>query len=367
VKVALCTKWADEPYTGVGLYTRQLAVNLIALSKREDVELTLVHKDASGDPIYRQAREWRYRGLPGPLWLMSQERALERVSRQVDIVHEPYLGVRRKLDSGQVVTVHDTVPLDFPAHSPAAFRTYFRRAMPSVLERADAVIVNSNTTKADVIRHFAVPREKVHVTYLGCDHIAPAGPGGQELRASLGVDRAPYFLTVGTLGTKNLPFSLAAIKGYRERYDRGARLVVAGALPKAVARQVRADPALRDGVVELGRLPPGSLPALYEGALAVVCPSLHEGFGFVPLEAMRLGVPAIVSGAGALPEVCGEGATVVPLDDPQVLADAMAAVREPATRARLVARGKARADRFLWRNTAMGTLLVYRRTMGGGG
>ncbi len=367
MRVALATKWIDEPYTGVGLYVRQLASHLVALATAEDIQLTLVHKDASSDPLYKRAREVRYGALPGPLWVMSQERALARAARDADIVHEPYIGVRKRLGAKQVVTVHDTMPLDFPEHSPASFRTYFRRVMPKVLERADAVIVNSNTTKEDVVRHFGTPREKVHVTYLGCDHIEPAGAAGAAEREALGLGSAPYFLAVGTLGTKNVGASIEAVRAYRQTHDRSARLVVAGALPPAIARRVNEDAGLNAAVVSLGHLGGGSLPALYEGAAAVVHPSLYEGFGFVPLEAMRLGVRVVTSGRGAIAEVCGDAALVAPPDDPQAMAKAMASLTDPKVRERVVARGRTRSARYVWRNTAMGTVLVYRRTLGRGG
>jgi glycosyltransferase involved in cell wall biosynthesis len=369
VRVALATKWFDEAYTGVGLYVHQLAQRLAAVAQAEDVDLTLVHKDPSDDPLYTRAREVRYSALPGPLWVVSQESALRRLAREVDIVHEPYIGVRRKLPCKQVITVHDTMPLDFPEHSPASFRAYFRRAMPRVLANADAVIVNSNTTKEDVLRNFDIPRERVHVTYLGCDHVAPAGERAPSLRAAVRADLAAggYFLAVGTLGTKNIPASLAAVKAYRASHDPSARLVVAGTLSPADARAVAKDPELARAVTALGHLPAGSLPALYEGAAAVIHPALYEGFGFVPLEAMRLGVPVVTSGRGALKEVCADGALTAPAEDPAAIANAMATATDPARRGQLVARGRARADRFLWEHTAKGTLLVYRSLLRAGG
>jgi glycosyltransferase involved in cell wall biosynthesis len=194
--------------------------------------------------------------------------------------------------------------------------------------------------------------------------VESAGREGASLRASLGVEGAHYFLTVGTLGTKNVGAALDAIKAYRASHEKAARIVVAGALPPDVAKRVARDASLKDAVLALGHLPGGSLPALYEGAAAVVHPALYEGFGFVPLEAMRLGCPVVSSGRGALAEVCGDAAAVVPLGDPNAWADAMAALCDPSARARAVARGKARADRFRWRNTALGTLLVYRRLVG---
>ena len=363
MKVAIATKWIDEAYTGVGLYTRQLVEALLEMAPAENLELTLVHKAPSQDPVYQRAREVRYKALPGPLWVMSQEKALRRVSGEVDLVHEPYIGVRSRLSVPSVAMVHDTMPLDFPQYSPASFRAYFRRVMPKVLERASAVLVNSNRTKEDVLRHFSVPREKVHAVYLGSDHMAAPGPEAQEVRKALGLAGVRYFLAVGTSGTKNLPLTIAAFQHFRQEVDKGVRLVVAGKLPPEAVRAAAVGGAAPGAIVELGHVGRDKLPALYAGALAVVCPSLYEGFGFVPLEAMRVGTPAVVSDRGSLPEVCGNGALTVPIEDPARLSRAMARVLEPAVREKLIAAGRARAATFTWRNTAVGTLMVYRRAL----
>jgi glycosyltransferase involved in cell wall biosynthesis len=278
----------------------------------------------------------------------------------VDIVHEPYLGVRAPLAVPAVVTVHDTMPLDFPDLVPRTFAAYFRRAMPVVLERAAAIIVNSTKTKEDVMRHFRVPREKIHVTYLGADHIRPPGDEAGQVLSSLGLAGKRYFLAVGGLPTKNLPYTVEAFQRFREKVDSGVTLAVAGTLPKALELEMFSDPDLAEGVLELGRVDRAKLPVLYARSLALLHPSLSEGFGLPPLEAMAAGAPAIVSNRGALPEVCADAALVVELDDPQTLTDAMAKAIDPAARGRLIERGRARAAQFKWRSTALGTLLVYR-------
>jgi alpha-1,3-rhamnosyl/mannosyltransferase len=364
VRIALATSWIDEPYTGVGVYTKELLEAMLHMAAREGAEFTLVHRGASTDPLYARARDVAFRPWPGPFWLLSQERALKRVARDVDLVHEPYLGVHAALPVPTVVTVHDTMPLDLPALVPRRLRAYFQRVMPEVLDRAAAVVVNSNRTKEDVMRHFAVPREKIHVTYLGVDHIRPPGPEGRDILRSFGLLDKPYFLAVGTLPTKNLRYTLEGFRRYRRDTEGDPLLAVAGAIPKGIELEMFSDPGLAEGVLELGHLDRSKLPALYASALALVHPSLYEGFGFPPLEAMRLGVPAIVSDRGALPETAGDAALRADLEDPDSLAQAMAKVREPKTREALKARGRARAAQFTWEKTAAGTLMVYRRLVG---
>src|SRR5574342_284229 len=126
MRVALCTKWIDESYSGVGLYVAQLLRALLDGQGESGIDLTLVHKSPPDDPLYGRAREVRFKSLPGPLWTFSQDRALRALQHDVDLVHEPYIGVRSKLSVPQVITVHDTIPLDFPAAVPWSFRTYFR-------------------------------------------------------------------------------------------------------------------------------------------------------------------------------------------------------------------------------------------------
>jgi glycosyltransferase involved in cell wall biosynthesis len=363
-RIALATSWIDEPYTGVGVYTKELLDAMLLLAEREGAQFTLVHKGPSKDPVYLRAKNVEFSPLPGPLWLFSQERALKRVAADVDLVHEPYLGVHGQLPIPTVVTVHDTMPLDFPALVPRRFRAYFRRAMPKVLERCAAILVNSNRTKQDVMRHFDVPREKIFVTYLGVDHIRPPGPEAEEVLRSVGLLGKPYFLAVGTLPTKNLPYTLEGFRRYRRSAEGDPLLAVAGEIPKAVELEMFSDPGLAEGVLELGHLDRSKLPALYASAVALVHPSLYEGFGFPPLEAMRLGVPAIVSDRGALPEVAGDAALRADLDNPDSLVEAMARATDPTLRPSLVARGRARAAQFTWANTAGGTLMVYRGLVG---
>ena len=360
MRVAFATKWIDEPLTGVGVYTHELVNALLELRGEEHLDLTLVHKSRSSDALYTRCREIRYRALPGPLWIFSQERALRRVAREVDLVHEPYLGVRSELSVPSVVTVHDTVPLDFPDLVPRTFAAYFRRAMPEVLDRAAAIVVNSRATKEDVLRHFKVSREKIHVTYLGVDHLPAPGPHADQVLSSLGLSGKRYFLAVGSLPTKNLPYTVEAFQRFRDKVDRTVYLAIAGTIPRALELEMFSDPDLAENVLELGRVDRANLPALYSRALALLHPSLHEGFGLPPLEAMAAGAPAIVSSRGALPEVCGDAALTVDPEDPQSMADAMAKAIDSATREQIVERGRARAAQFTWKKTALGTLLVYR-------
>jgi glycosyltransferase involved in cell wall biosynthesis len=118
---------------------------------------------------------------------------------------------------------------------------------------------------------------------------------------------------------------------------------------------------LKDAVVFLGQVPADILPALYNGAVAFAYPSLYEGFGLPPLEAMACGVPVIASDTSSLPEVVGDAGVLVDPKDTDALADALAALlNDDERRAELSARGLARARAFSWEKAARKTLEIYR-------
>jgi glycosyltransferase involved in cell wall biosynthesis len=128
---------------------------------------------------------------------------------------------------------------------------------------------------------------------------------------------------------------------------------------------VAAAERLADRVRLLGPVPAADLAALYAAATAFVFPSLYEGFGLPPLEAMAQGTPVVASRASCLPEVLGDAALLVAPDDEEALAEALRAIlADPGLRAELSQRGLARAARFSWERTAASTLAVYQEVLG---
>jgi glycosyltransferase involved in cell wall biosynthesis len=176
---------------------------------------------------------------------------------------------------------------------------------------------------------------------------------------------ADYLLYVGTIEPrKNLPTLLQAYRILLDRMGHAPTLVIAGRkgwLHSPVFRRVT-ELDLGGQVQFTDWIEQADLPALFSGATAFVYPSLYEGFGLPPLEAMACGTPVICSNASALPEVVGEGGLLVDPRDAGALARAMEQVlTDTSLRADLSARGLAQASKFSWERTARETLAVYDR------
>jgi glycosyltransferase involved in cell wall biosynthesis len=263
-----------------------------------------------------------------------------------------------------VTTVHDLVPLRFPALVPARHRWAVRGLLGGALRRAHRVIAVSEATRSEVLARYRLRPERVVVVpeAAAAHFVPPSEPALAAVRARYGLTR-PYVLFVGYLEPKkNLAALLDAVAALRRRGAWGeTELVIVGATgwgpaPAAHARVLGLEGAVRF----VGAASDADLPALYGGALAFVFPSLWEGFGLPVLEAMASGAPVVASNRGALPEVTG-GAALLVDPAPAPLTDALGRVlAEPALRERLRAAGLARAAAFSWERTARETLAVYR-------
>jgi glycosyltransferase involved in cell wall biosynthesis len=266
-----------------------------------------------------------------------------------------------------VVTVHDLIrQFDRRRASPYIHRPTRRdRAVLALdvagIRRAAAIIAVSEATKRDLVAHLGIDPERVHVIAPGIDRqrFHPVAPAPLPYR---------YVLCVGSEHPrKNLPALLGALAALKaDARHRDLRLVKVGAAggPEAPYRArtlaAVAEHGL-DGDVHLtGQVSHADLLALYAGAQCLVQPSLYEGFGLPPLEAMACGCPVIVSDRGALPETAGPAA-LVSAPDADALAGAIGRVLgDGALRARLVRDGRAHVTRYDWAWTAAATLEVYR-------
>lgn len=231
--------------------------------------------------------------------------------------------------------------------------------------RADHLLAISEATRRDAIELLGIPASRVSVVPLAVDRdlfsplAADLARGAVE--AEYGISR-PYFFYIGGFDyRKNVA---ALIRAFGEISDpSGVLLVIAGTLGplgKELREAVKGTPAA-ERIRWLGYVPESDLPALYAGSLALVCPSLYEGFGLPVLEAMSCGAPVLTSPLSSLPEVAGDAALYV---DPRSPAELAAALRrlaaEPELRAELRERGLERAQRFSWTDTAERVLEVCR-------
>jgi glycosyltransferase involved in cell wall biosynthesis len=264
-----------------------------------------------------------------------------------------------------VLTVHDLIFRQTPEHHKPLNRWYLTSTMPLYCRRADHIIAVSETTRRDLIAAYHLPPEKITVIHEAADpRFQPQPPTGQDrVRAVYGLPEQ-FLLYVGTIEPrKNLE---RLLESWAPLYRLGEcpPLVIAGKrgwLSDGFFAALEASPA-RAGVILTGYVPDSDLAALYSAATAFIWPSLYEGFGLPPLEAMACGTPVLSSNASSMPEVVGDAAVLFNPGNADELRECLrSVVRSRALRRDLSLRGLARAATFSWQRTAEETLQIYDR------
>jgi glycosyltransferase involved in cell wall biosynthesis len=287
----------------------------------------------------------------------------------VDVFHSINAALLPQRDGRRVVTVQDLTCLLFPRFHPWSRRILFRLSVRRAARLADAIIAPSAATRQDLVARFPAAAGKVNVIPLAPDQrFVPLR--AEESRPVLdrhGLSYRDYLLFVGNIEPrKNLGALLEAYTRMRTATSLSPRLAIAGGegwRNQSIRRAAAASPFAAD-IRFLGHVPETDLPALLNGALAFVYPSLYEGFGLPPLEAMACGTPVITSDRSSLPEVVGDAALLVDPHDRRQLADAMTRVTtEEPLRDDLRARGLKQARRYSWDETARLTVEVYERVV----
>lgn len=266
-----------------------------------------------------------------------------------------------------VITIHDLAFIRFPQTFRAYNRIYLDLATRLSARRASRILAVSEHTKREVVGLLGIPPERVIVTPNAArSHFRPPAPAAiEQLRARHGLPER-FVLYVGTLEPrKNLTTLLEAF-ALVSRSVPDVPLLIGGGkgwmYEPIFARLEQLN--LRDRVKFAGYLPEEELPLWYAAATVFVFPSIYEGFGMPPLEAMACGTPVITSNTSSLPEVVGDAGLMVAPTDTIGLAEAIRRVLVNADlRAELRQRGLARARRFSWADTAAKTLVAYREAI----
>jgi glycosyltransferase involved in cell wall biosynthesis len=293
------------------------------------------------------------------LWRSADAFPIEWWGGSHDVVHGTNFVVPPSRRAATVVSVHDLTPVHFPEMCTPHTRT-FPALVRRALQRGAWVHVDSAFVGAEVVDLLgADPGRVVHVPLgvPGAAALAGADPAAGHRLA--GGDR--YVLAMGTVEPRKSLTDLVAAFDLLGRHDPGLRLVVAGPDGWGVEALAAAihEARYRDRIVRLGWLDDARRDAVLRGASALAYPSRYEGFGLPPLQAMAAGVPVVATDAGALVEVLGDAALLVPVGDPAALAEGLATVlADPGER---VGRGLARAASFTWERCAAGLAGLYAR------
>jgi glycosyltransferase involved in cell wall biosynthesis len=316
-------------------------------------------------------RLWTLRTLPQAL---GQDRA--------DVAHVQYT-VPLFSPCPVVTTVHDISFQLYPQWFQWRDRILMNLTIPPSLRAAARILTDSESSRQDILRVYRLPPEKVVTTPLGLpeefvveaqasDPAARQETARRVAKERFGLEK-PFLLAVGVLQPrKNLPMLVEAFgRAIAENHLEHAFAIV-GKIGWGTGQETLRAAAAQGGgakaaeaLVFPGYVNDSDLPTLYRTCAAFAYPSLYEGFGLPPLEAMACSAPTLVSNAPPMPEVAGDAALILPATDVSAWATALAQVfRDPELRRDLAERGPARALRFRWEETARRTLEIYLEAAG---
>lgn len=351
---------------GIGTYLRNLVAQLAR--QDHDDQYLLICRRADADfvaslgprfePIIERARNYSV------LEQFSVPLALRRA--KVELFHAPHYVVSPFTTCPTVVTIHDCIHLRFPQYLPnRRAHVYARVMMLMAARRARRILTVSQASKQDILRYLNVPASKIEVIYNALDERLATPPPEEDItrvreRFQL---RAPFILYTGNIKPhKNVDRLIEAFAILRKKRSAELKLLIIGdeiSKYPNLRRQIHKY-QLHQHVRFLGFVPDATVRVLYRLAAAFVFPSLYEGFGLPPLEAMASGTPVITSNVSSLPEVVGDAALLIDPMDPSAIADAMQRVLdEPELRAELIRRGSERVKTFSWPRSIARTHEVY--------
>jgi glycosyltransferase involved in cell wall biosynthesis len=380
MKIGINALFFQYPASGSGQYMTHLLSALSEIDKEN--EYVLLGPQPIEDGKTTHAR-FPYQVQPVPSFVPGNENITKLFWEQlsgpaaaykagVDIFHVPYFAPPLLPRTPTVVTIHDVIPMRLPAYQPDTRVKAYMRLVSRAAHHAASIITVSQHAKQDIIDALKLPEERICVIYEAAgDEYQPITDPTMlaAARARYGVGERYIFYLGGLDQRKNvLQLVRAFVPLYRQIGDSNLQLLIAGNPDKQKGplfpdpRPVAADLGM-SGQIIYRFIEEEDKPALYSGASLFVFPSLYEGFGLTPLEAMSCGAPVICSNRTSLPEVVGDAALTIDPDNLPALVSAMRRVlTDQELQTDLRTRSLKRAKLFSWHKAAQETIAVYEET-----
>jgi glycosyltransferase involved in cell wall biosynthesis len=356
---------------GIGTYIRNLLRHLARLDR--DTEYVLLARPEDFETLGGLGENFRSVSETSSNYSIAEQITIPWALRRegVGLFHAPHYVLPPLVSCKSVVTIHDCIHLMFPQYLPNRLApAYARASIVLAAKRATRVLTVSESSKRDILRFVDVPADKIDVIHNAYDARFGVEPREEDVvrvreRYQL---HDEFVLYAGNVKPhKNLGRLIEAFHLVRNRGLHHLKLVLIGdeiskyaALRRAVHQH-----QLHKYVRFLGYLPEETLAVMYRLAGVFVFPSLYEGFGLPPLEAMASGTPVVTSNVSSLPEVAGDAALLVDPYDPSAIADAIHTVlTDEVVRRDLRGKGLARARQFSWEASARRVHEIYRQVAG---
>ncbi|ACU63377.1 glycosyltransferase family 4 protein [Chitinophaga pinensis] len=373
MNIAFDAKRAYQNNTGLGNYSRTLISSLATYFPQHSYylyapKLTTLYQTAAFSNMESVLPEKRLHRWFRSAW-RSKYVVGELAAKSIDIYH----GLSHEIPFGihtsgvkSVVTMHDLIFERYPGqYNPIDVQTYRRKAKYAC-QYADKIIAISEQTKQDIIHYYKIPAEKIEVVYQSCDESFAVTHDESQIRqmkAQYGLPES-YFLYVGSIiERKNLMGIIHAMLQLKGDVDLPLVVLGGGSSYKKKVKAFVERHGIADRIIwlnEKARLADADLPLLYQGAEALIYPSIFEGFGIPILEALWSRTPVITSAGSCFGETGGDAALYVNPLQPPTIADAMRKIlREPSFAATMRTKGWAHAQLFSREKCAAGVMKVY--------
>lgn len=370
MRVCIDVSPTAQKHAGLGRYAGEIA-RALANDSEIDLSLFFNRQGQAALPDYLSHMPYTSLNIGNKPWrmgvLLSQlaRWPMDKTFGAKDIFHATNHLLAHFRRARTVFTLHDLIFLRYPQYHLPYNRWYLSLAMPRFLRAADMIVTPSECSRQDAIKFYSLPESKIKVIYeAAAPHFQPATDAIELKRVGQKYNLpARFMLHVGTIEPrKNLTRLLDAFQSLLVDHP-DLKLVLVGKkgwLYDSFFQRLQAL-GLQECVIFPGYVAEADLPAFYHLAECFVFPSLYEGFGLGPLEAMACGTPVVASNAASLPEVVGNAGLLIDPADTAALATALRRVLADAPlRADLKQRSIARAGQFSWQNAAEQLKAVYR-------
>jgi len=369
MKIGIITDYLDFQVTGIGNYINNLVMGILAVDKKN--EYTLIHIKKQDRPHYSNVKDIV---VPLPMFppraIIRKNVLIPKVLKNegLDLVHEPLqiTPFLFQLPMKRVITIHDVNCIIRPMDYSIWEQWYYSWVLKNTVKTADMIITISENSKRDIVKALNVPEDKIRVIYHGLDKNFKPITDLDDISLKYGINY-PFILYVGRLEPrKNIP---TLIKSFYRLKKRGVKhkllmVIQMGSDYQKVVASIK-DLCLENEVRLIEGVPKEDMAGVYNLADLLVFPSVYEGFGFPPLEAMGCGTPVVTSNSSSLPEIIGDAGIMVDPYDSDALTNAIYEVLvNKELKDDLIRKGLKRTKQFSWEKATKETIEVYEKVAG---